>query len=59
MSTPATDWWTTRDVAEYLGVKPSTIRAYKARSEMPQPDRRMGPLWLWRPSVIREWREGR
>jgi len=53
------DWWTTEQVATYLDITPSTIRAYLARHQMPPPDRRMGPLSLWRPCTIREWDAGR
>lgn len=49
------DWWTTEQVATHLGVMASTIRAYLARGQMPPPDRRMGPLLLWRPAAIRAW----
>lgn len=35
------DWWTTDDVAHHLSVTPSTVRAYLARKQMPEPDRRM------------------
>ena len=32
------DWWTTSDVAIFLGIAPSTIRAYVARGQMPAAD---------------------
>ncbi|MPZ61912.1 MAG: helix-turn-helix domain-containing protein [Propionibacteriales bacterium] len=54
-----TDWWTTEDVATYLGVTPSTIRAYVTRNQMPDPDRRMGRLRLWRPRTIERWHQQR
>jgi predicted DNA-binding transcriptional regulator AlpA len=53
------DWWTTEDVATFLGVSTSTIRAYVARSQMPEPDRRMGRTQLWRPKTIRHWNQQR
>jgi hypothetical protein len=49
------DWWTTDDVAHYLSVTPSTVRAYLARKQMQEPDRRMGRMRLWRPASIRDW----
>lgn len=49
------DWWTTDDVARYLSVTPSTVRAYLARKQMPEPDRRMGRMQLWRPASIENW----
>ncbi|MGL5824483.1 MAG: NUDIX domain-containing protein [Nocardioides sp.] len=55
----STDWWTTDDVASFLDVSPSTVRAYMAREQMPEPDRRMGRLPLWRPASIRRWHEQR
>lgn len=53
------DWWTTDQVATYLGVTPSTVRAYIARTQMPASDRRIGPLPVWRPATIREWHAAR
>jgi len=54
-----TDWWTTRDVASYLGVTPSTIRAYAARGQVPGADRRIGRETVWRPATIRKWHSQR
>jgi hypothetical protein len=48
------DWWTTSDVARFLDVAPSTIRAY-ARGQMPAADRRIGREPVWRPATIRKW----
>lgn len=48
--------WTTADVAEYLGIGESTVRAYAARGRMPAPDGRLGRTPWWRPATIREWR---
>jgi hypothetical protein len=32
------DWWATCDVAIFLGIAPSTIRAYVGRGQMPAAD---------------------
>jgi DNA-binding transcriptional MerR regulator len=53
------DWWTTGDVASYLNVTPSTIRAYVARGQMPDADRRIGREPVWRPETIRKWQRQR
>lgn len=53
------DWWTVEDVASYLGISSSTVRAYVVRDQMPAPDRRMGRMQLWRPKTIRTWHEKR
>jgi predicted DNA-binding transcriptional regulator AlpA len=53
------DWWTTEDVATYLGVSSSTVRAYLARSQMPEPNRRIGRMQLWRPKTILHWHDKR
>lgn len=42
------DWWTTRDVATFLDVAPSTIRAYVTRVQVPGADRRIGREPVWR-----------
>jgi predicted DNA-binding transcriptional regulator AlpA len=53
------DWWTTSDVARFLGISSSTVRAYAAREQMPKADRRIGREPVWRPDTIREWHEQR
>lgn len=47
---------TSKQVAELLGVSPKTISAYKARGQMPKPDREYGRTPLWKYSTIQEWR---
>lgn len=49
------DWWTTEEVASYLKVSTSTVRAYLARGQMPPPDRHFGKASVWRPATIQEW----
>ena len=48
---------TSKQVAELLGVSPKTISAYKARGQMPAPDREYGRTPLWKHSTIQEWRK--
>ena len=48
---------TSKQVAELLGVSPKTISAYKARGQMPTPDREYGRTPLWKHSTIQEWRK--
>ena len=53
------DWWTTTDVADYLGVTVSTVSAYRNRQQMPAPDRTIGRTHVWTPARIIEWNEAR
>lgn len=46
------DWWTTEDVARHLGVATSTVRAYVARGQFPQAERRFGKTPVWRPATV-------
>lgn len=48
--------WSTDDVATYLNVHPSSVRAYQARQQMPPPDGRLGNQWWWWSSTITTWR---
>ncbi|MET8908224.1 divalent-cation tolerance protein CutA [Micromonospora sp. NPDC004551] len=61
MTTPDPDaeWWTTSDVAEYLGVQIGTVSSYRNRNQMPEPDQTLGRTHLWRPETIINWHEGR
>lgn len=57
---PTAEWWTTTDVATYLGLKTATVSAYRTRGQMPAPDMTVGSrTHLWKPSTIIEWHEGR
>lgn len=44
------------EVAARLGVTTSTVRAYKARGQMPEPDKTYGTKPLWLESTIQQWR---
>ena len=51
-----TELWNTTQVAQYLGVKPGTVSAYRHRGQMPEPVRRLGArTHLWDAETIREW----
>lgn len=50
------EWWTTSDVAAYLGVQIGTVSAYRSRGQMPAPTRTLGRTHLWRPLEIKAWR---
>jgi predicted DNA-binding transcriptional regulator AlpA len=52
-----TVYLTSKQVAELLGVSPKTISAYKARGQMPAPDREYGRTPLWKHSTIQQWRK--
>ena len=50
------EYLTIGDIADRLGVSRSTITAYKARKQMPKPDKQYGRTPLWRESTITTWR---
>lgn len=52
---PAAEWWTTSDVAAYLGVRPATVSSYHRRSQMPAAEMQVGRTPCWRPRTIIEW----
>lgn len=56
---PRAEWWTTSDVAAYLGVGVATVSAYHRRGQMPPPDKTIGRTHVWRPSRIMEWHRSR
>lgn len=47
---------TSKQIAELLNVSPKTISAYKARGQMPEPDKQYGRTPLWKLSTIQNWR---
>jgi predicted DNA-binding transcriptional regulator AlpA len=47
---------TATQVAEMCGVSKSTITAYKARGQMPPPDREFGRTPMWSYATIEAWR---
>lgn len=56
---PDAEWWTTSDVAAYLGVRVSTVSTYRLRHQMPDPDMTVGRTHVWRPARIVEWHDAR
>jgi hypothetical protein len=56
---PKAEWWTSSDVAAYLGVTISTVSAYRGRGQMPAPDQTIGRTHVWKPARIIEWDNGR
>jgi len=52
----AAEWWTTTDVATYLGVRVATVSSYRRRQQMPAPDMKLGRTQAWRPATIINWR---
>ena len=53
------EWWTTSDVATYIGVNVATVSAYRVRGQMPLPDMTVGRTHMWRPARIVEWHAAR
>lgn len=53
---PNAEYWTTADVAAYLGVRVQTVSAYRQRGQMPEPDTWIGRRPAWRPATITAWR---
>lgn len=49
------DQWDVARVAEHLGVSPATVRAYRARGQMPDEDGRLGRSPWWWSDTITEW----
>lgn len=56
---PAAEWWTTTEVAAYLGLKLGTVSSYRQRGQMPAPDQTLGRTHVWRPKTIVDWHERR
>jgi hypothetical protein len=56
---PKVEWWTTSDVAQYLGVRVATVSSYRKRGQMPEPDLTVGRTHMWRPVRIVEWHKVR
>src|SRR5262245_4495852 len=63
VTTPApnrdAEWWTTSDVAAYLGVQVATVSMYRKRGQMPEPDLTIGRTHVWRPERIVTWHQAR
>lgn len=57
---PKAEWWSSSDVAAYLGVRLGTVSTYRARGQMPTPDLTIGSrTHLWKPATIIQWHEAR
>ena len=47
--------WTSRQVAEYLGVARDTVNTYRHRGYMPPPDGKLGTSYWWWSDTITAW----
>jgi len=56
---PDAEWWTTSDVAAYIGVRVATVVTYRKREQMPAPDMTVGRTHMWKPKRIIDWQAGR
>lgn len=56
---PSAKWWTTSEVAAYLGVDKSAVSSYKKKGVMPAPDEIYGRTSVWSPKRIIEWHADR
>lgn len=45
--------WTVREVAQYLQLKPNTVRAMARRGELPV--LKVGRVWRFDPKLIEQW----
>lgn len=54
-----TDYLTSSQIAERLGISPTTWRAYVTRGQAPAPTRKLGPLNLWSVAVVDRWARSR
>jgi predicted DNA-binding transcriptional regulator AlpA len=53
---PRNDALSYDDIAELTGVSTSTLRGYRAKGQMPQPDASPHPrVPMWRRRTIEEW----
>lgn len=60
LADPGAEWWTTEDIAAYLGVKPASVRRYRARDPehggLPPEDRTFLRTLAWKPATIMAWK---
>ncbi|BEL10319.1 hypothetical protein Q0Z83_085100 [Actinoplanes sichuanensis] len=57
---PEAEWWTTKDVAAYLGIAVAAVSSYRRRGQMPEPDKTIGTrTHLWKPARIIDWHGSR
>jgi aminoglycoside phosphotransferase (APT) family kinase protein len=56
---PSVEWWTTSEVAAYLGLRVATVSSYRARGQMPEPDMTVGRTHVWHPTTIIAWHGNR
>jgi predicted DNA-binding transcriptional regulator AlpA len=49
------EWLTSKEVANRVGLTPSTIKSYKYRDEMPEPDHYFNRTPVWHKDTIDEW----
>jgi excisionase family DNA binding protein len=59
VSEPLSAYMTTKDIAAYLGIKPSTVTAYVARGQFIPAAATIGATKLWKRSDVEHWAANR
>jgi GntR family transcriptional regulator len=52
---PDAEWWTAKDIADFLGVDVKSVSAMRIREQMPPQDSEVLGRRVWRPATIVEW----
>lgn len=57
LADPAKTWWAIRDLAEYFGLKPQTIRVYRTvPGKLPKEDDNIEGKPVWKPETVIGWK---
>ncbi len=52
-------YYTSAELADRLGIKPSSVHRYRVRGDIPQPDETVGRTPLWKHATIAAWEKAR
>ena len=53
------EWWSAKDIADYLGLAIDTVTSYRSRGQMPSEDAVILGKRAWHPATIIEWNDKR
>lgn len=54
-SSDPTELWTYAQIAEHTGITAGTLRVWRTRKKLPDPDFIIGEWPAWRPATVRQW----
>lgn len=58
MTKQPTELWTYAQISDLSGISPNTLRVWRLRGKLPEPDYEIGQWPAWKPDTVKQWWAG-